>query len=58
MTATAQADAFRQAFKNEFENFKKSESVKKELKNLRASIRMMRKNPVGIVPHHRRKNSA
>ena len=47
-TASAKANALRAAFKTDFENFRKSQNMKKELQQLRNSVRMMRKNVVRI----------
>ena len=43
---SAQAQAFRDAFKQEFEAFKRNEQIKREIKQLRTNLHFMRKNVV------------
>ena len=46
--SSAQAQAYRDAFKNEFQAYKRAEEMKHEIKQLRQNLTLMRKNKVVI----------
>ena len=48
MSTSAQAKMFREAFKQEFDAFKKSEQMKKDVKSLRQGLFLMHKNVISV----------
>jgi hypothetical protein len=49
MSASAQAQIFRDAFKNEYEAFKKNAQMKKEMVSLRTNYTLVRKNVTKVT---------
>ena len=45
---SGQAQALRDAFKNEYETYKRAEEMKKEIKQIRQNLHLMRKNVVVV----------
>lgn len=45
---SGQAQAYRNAFKSEYETYKRAEEMKKEIKQIRQNLHLMRKNVVVV----------